>query len=262
MPTLRRRSAARIKPDMPALTVVIPTFNEAENLPALAAQLWDLPLEGLKLLIVDDASPDGTGEIADSLKRHHPERMDVIHRSGKLGLGSAYLEGFQLALDDGAEAIAQMDADFSHSPEYLPGFVEDLAGADAVLGSRYVPEGRLDERWGIGRVFLSWFGNTYARTILSLPILDVTGGFRVWRRQTLLGMPRHRVRSNGYVFQVEMAYLAYKLGYKLVERPIYFEDRRIGQSKMSFRIQVEAAIRVWQLLFKYGSLEPDKRPTP
>jgi len=244
---------------MSSLTVVIPTFNEAENLPALAAQLWALPINGLRLLVVDDASPDGTGAIADSLCESHPARMSVIHRSGKLGLGSAYLEGFQTALADGAEAVAQMDADFSHSPEYLPGFMQALGEADAVFGSRYVSEGRLDENWGIGRVFLSWFGNAYARTILGLPILDATGGFRVWRSDTLRGMPLHNVRSNGYVFQVEMAYLAYKLGYKLEERPIYFEDRRIGQSKMSFRIQIEAAVRVWQLLFKYGGMSPDQR---
>ncbi len=244
---------------MTPLTVVIPTYNEAENLPALAAQLWALPIEGLKLLVVDDASPDGTGAIANSLCEHYPARMSVIHRTGKMGLGSAYLEGFQTALADGAEAVAQMDADFSHSPDYIPGFLNTLVDADAVFGSRYVSDGRLDERWGIGRVFLSWFGNAYARTILGLPILDATGGFRVWRSDTLRGMPLDNVRSNGYVFQVEMAYLAYKLGYKLIERPIYFEDRRIGQSKMSFKIQIEAALRVWQLLFKYGSLGPDQR---
>ncbi len=244
---------------MSSLTIVIPTFNEAENLPALAAQLWALPIDGVRLLVVDDASPDGTGAIANSLCKSHPDQMSVIHRSGKLGLGSAYLEGFQSALADGAETVAQMDADFSHSPEYLPGFMQALVEADAVFGSRYVSEGQLDENWGIGRVFLSWFGNAYARTILGLPILDATGGFRVWRSDTLRGMPLDHVRSNGYVFQVEMAYLAYKLGYKLVERPIYFEDRRIGQSKMSFRIQIEAAVRVWQLLFKYGGMSPDQR---
>ncbi len=244
---------------MSTLTIVMPTYNESENLPALAAQLWALPIDGLKLLVVDDASPDGTGAVADSLCAQHPDRMSVIHRERKLGLGSAYMEGFKVALADGATAIAQMDADFSHSPEYLPGFLEVLADADVVLGSRYVAGGRLDERWGIGRVLLSWFGNGYARTILGLPIHDTTGGFRVWRSQTLREMPLESVRSNGYVFQVELAYLAYKLGYRLVERPIYFEDRRIGQSKMSFRIQVEAAFRVWQLLFKYGSMRPDQR---
>ncbi len=216
---------------MSGLTVIIPTFNEADNLPGLAAQLWALPLDGLSILVVDDASPDGTGQIADGLAAHHPGRLSVIHRAGKLGLGSAYLEGFQVALDSGADAVAQMDADFSHSPDYLPGFVRDLEQADAVLGSRYVPGGRLDERWGIGRVFLSWFGNAYARTILGLPVRDATGGYRVWRPATLRGMPLNRIRSNGYVFQVEMAYLAFKLGYRLVERPIYFEDRRIGTLK-------------------------------
>jgi dolichol-phosphate mannosyltransferase len=243
---------------MRPLTIVIPTYNEVENLPALAAQLWALPVDELKILVVDDASPDGTGDVADGLRAHHPDRIDVIHRTGKLGLGSAYLEGFRVALDAGAQAVAQMDADFSHSPDYLPGFMNELERADVVLGSRYVAEGQVDERWGIGRVFLSWFGNAYARTILGLPILDATGGFRVWRRETLEGMPLDRVRSNGYVFQVEMAYVAYKLGYRMVELPIYFEDRRIGQSKMSFKIQVEAAVRVWQLLFKYSSLSKNK----
>ena len=245
------------------LTIVIPTYNEADNIAALAEALWALPLPGLRLLVVDDGSPDGTGDIVQSLRAPAGRRIDLIRRPGKLGLGSAYITGFRAALAAGAQAVGQMDADFSHSPLYIPGFLEALEDADAVLGSRYVPGGRLDERWGLGRVLLSWFGNVYARTILGLRVRDATGGFRVWRRETLLGMPLERILSNGYVFQVEMAYVAQRLGYRLVERPIYFEDRRIGQSKMSFRIQVEASLRVWQVLLSHRGLRPsDRRPLP
>jgi dolichol-phosphate mannosyltransferase len=241
------------------LTVVIPTYNEAENLPSLAEQLWALPIPRLRLIIVDDASPDGTGQIADQLAAQEAGRMSVIHRAGKLGLGTAYTTGFQRAIAEGAEAIGQMDADFSHHPSYLPGFMESLENYDAVFGSRYVSGGRLDERWGFGRVLLSWFGNFYARTILRLHTRDVTGGYRIWRRETLMGIPLDAIRSNGYAFQVEMAFLAERLGYRLLEMPIYFEDRRIGQSKMSRRIILEASLRVWQLLLQHRKLKPLNR---
>jgi dolichol-phosphate mannosyltransferase len=243
------------------LTIVIPTYNEADNLPTLAAELWSLPIPQLRILIVDDASPDGTGELADQMASHRPDRMSVIHREGKLGLGSAYIRGFKTALAEGADAIAQMDADFSHDPSYLPDFMDKLEQYDAVFGSRYVPGGQLDERWGIGRVILSWFGNMYARTILGLHVLDATGGYRLWRCETLSGMPLDRIRSNGYVFQVEMAFVAQRLGYHVVESPIYFEDRRIGQSKMTLRIQLEAALRVWHVLWLHRSLSPKDRQT-
>jgi dolichol-phosphate mannosyltransferase len=244
---------------MRQLTVVIPTYNEADNLAALTAELWALALPGLRLLIVDDESPDGTGDLAEELAGRQPDRMSVIHRKGKLGLGTAYITGFKQAIQDGAEAIAQMDADFSHSPTYLPDFLDQLDQDDAVFGSRYVPGGSLDERWGIGRLLLSAFGNFYARTILGLNVQDATGGFRVWRRETLMGMPLNDIKSNGYVFQVEMAFVAQRLGYRPVEMPIYFEDRRIGQSKMSFRIQIEAALRVWQVLMMHRDLTPQSR---
>ncbi len=248
---------------MRQLTVVIPTYNEAENLPALAADLWALPIPGLKILVIDDASPDGTGEIAEDLSLSKPERISVIHRAGKLGLGTAYITGFKHALQSGAEAIGQMDADFSHSPGYLLTFMNLLESHDAVLGSRYIEGGKLDERWGVGRLLLSWFGNYYARTILGLKIHDPTGGFRLWRRETLLGMPLDRIQSIGYVFQVEMAFVAQRLGYQIIESPIYFEDRQIGQSKMSFRIQVEAVFRVWQVLMTHRRLSPaHRKPSP
>ena len=244
---------------MNPLTVVIPTFNEAENLPLITAALWDHPALNISIIVVDDDSPDGTGEIADQLAQDNPERFEVIHRKGKLGLGTAYITGFKHALQTSASSIGQMDADFSHSPDYLTEFMNLLPDCDAVIGSRYIAGGRLDERWGAGRVLLSWFGNFYARTILNMDIRDATGGFRIWKRATLDGMPLDRIRSNGYVFQVEMAYVAQKLGYKLVESPIYFEDRRIGQSKMSFRIQVEAALRVWHVLLTHRHLSPQGR---
>ncbi len=234
--------------------IVIPTYNEAENLPRLAAAIFELPLDDFQLLVVDDNSPDGTGVLADELAERYPGRLSVLHRSGKMGLGTAYIQGFSQALSMGAEAVGQMDADFSHPPEKLIELHETLQCCDMVMGSRYVPGGAVDVRWPAWRKGLSSFGNLYARTILRMPIRDATGGFRLWRRETLLGMPLDRARSNGYAFQVEMAYIAHRLGFTFTEVPIYFADRRWGQSKMSFRIQREAAIRVWQLLVEYRDL--------
>ena len=237
------------------LTVVIPTYNEAENLPKLVSALFALPLENLRILVVDDNSPDGTGEIAEELAIELAGRVSVLHRPGKLGLGTAYITGFCRALESGAEAVAQMDADFSHPPERLVTLLDVLQRCDVAMGSRYVPDGAVDERWPFWRKGLSSFGNLYARTILGLPVQDATGGFRIWRRATLLGMPLQSVRSNGYAFQVEMAYLAHRLGYAFREVPFYFADRRWGHSKMSFGIQAEAAIRVWLMRFEYRDLK-------
>ena len=236
------------------ITIIIPTYNEAENLPRLSAALLALPLPGLDLLVVDDNSPDGTGQIADTLERDTGGRVHALHRSGKLGLGSAYIQGFRWALAHGADAICQMDADFSHPVEKVPELVEALASADLALGSRYVPGGALDERWAFWRKGLSTFGNFYARSILGLDVRDCTGGFRLWQRKALEGMPLERVKSNGYVFQVEMIYLASLLGYKIKEIPIYFAERQQGTSKMSLRIQMEAAYRVWLLPGIYADL--------
>ena len=236
------------------LTIVIPTYNEAENLPRLVPALFDLGLD-LRLLVVDDNSPDGTGQLVEQMGQTTNGRVMLLHRPGKLGLGTAYLAGFGQALQKGAQAVGQMDADFSHPVEKLPELMEMLESCDVAIGSRYVPGGSLDERWPLWRRWLSGFGNFYARTILNLPLRDVTGGFRIWRRETLQGMPLEQVRSSGYAFQVEMAYLAHRLGYKMAEIPIYFADRRWGQSKMSFRIQREAALRVWQILFQYRDLK-------
>jgi dolichol-phosphate mannosyltransferase len=238
------------------ITLIIPTFNEAENLPRLLAELFSLPLKDLHVLVVDDNSPDGTGQIAEAQKRSYPGKVDVLHRSGKLGLGSAYIQGFYQCLEDGSDFIGQMDADFSHSPRKVVELVQALPGCDMALGSRYIPGGSLDKDWAFWRKGLSVFGNYYARSILDLPIRDVTGGFRLWKRDTLSHLPLERVRSNGYVFQVEMAYVADRLGYKFKEIPIYFAERRFGRSKMSLHIQLEAALRVWKLRGLYRDLSP------
>jgi dolichol-phosphate mannosyltransferase len=236
------------------ITIVVPTYNERENLPRLASVLLDLPLD-IDLLVVDDASPDGTGEIAEGLKQEYGTRINVIHRAGKLGLGTAYIQGFKQALASGADTVVQMDADFSHPPEKIFEMATALEQCDVVIGSRYIKGGSLDERWPAWRRGLSAFGNLYARVILRLSVRDTTGGFRMWRRETLLGMPLDRIQSNGYAFQVEMTYVATRLGYRFKEIPIHFADRRWGDSKMSGSIQREAALRVWQLLVEYRDLK-------
>ena len=241
------------------ITIVLPTYNEAENLPRLVSALFSLPLD-LSLLVVDDGSPDGTGAIADELSRQHPTKLSVLHRLGKLGLRSAYMEGFQKAFDMGANVVVQMDADFSHDPAVLPEMARRLASHDVVIGSRYVKGGSLDDRWPAWRKALSAFGNFYARTILSSPLHDMTTGFRMWRREALQSMPLDRIRSNGYIFLVEMAYVAYLMGLRISEVPIHFADRRWGKSKMSLKIQMEAAMRIWDVWFHYRDIRK-KRPT-
>lgn len=234
--------------------IVIPTYNEAENLPRLLEQIFALQSARFGVLVVDDNSADGTGEIADSLKEKYPGLLDVLHRAGKLGLGSAYIQGFQFLLKMDVPAIGQMDADFSHEPGKLPELLRRLENFDIAVGSRYVPGGALDEKWAKWRKGLSAFGNFYSRTILNLPLRDVTGGFRMWRRSALERMPLNRVRSNGYIFQVEMAYVAHRIGLRFTELPIYFAERTAGLSKMSFKIQLEAALRVWALPSMYRDL--------
>jgi dolichol-phosphate mannosyltransferase len=239
------------------ILIVTPTYNEAENLPKLVSALFALPLN-LSVLVVDDNSPDGTGQIADEFAAQD-KRLSVLHRPGKLGLRSAYLNAFQQAMQWDADAIVQMDADFSHDPVVLVNMAKRIASCDVVIGSRYVEGGSVDERWSLWRKGLSAFGNFYARSILRFPLRDVTTGYRMWRRETLQSMPLERIRSNGYVFLVEMAYLAYCLEYSVAEVPIYFADRRWGKSKMSFKIQAEAALRVWQVWWNYRDVRRDGR---
>lgn len=241
------------------IIIVLPTYNEAENLPKLVSALFVLPLD-LGLLVVDDNSADGTGKIADALAKTYPGRLHVLHRAGKRGLRSAYMEGFQKAFELGAEAVVQMDADFSHHPDVLKEMARQMSDCDVVIGSRYIKGGSLDENWPLWRKFLSAFGNNYARTILQFPLHDVTTGFRMWRREALQAMPLDRIRSNGYIFLVEMAYVAFLMEYDIVEVPIHFEDRRFGKSKMSLKIQLEAAMRIWDVRWHYRDMRRKSHP--
>ncbi|MBQ4512547.1 MAG: polyprenol monophosphomannose synthase [Anaerolineaceae bacterium] len=236
------------------ITMVIPTYNESENLPKLVKDVLALPLEDIHILIVDDNSPDGTGDLAEKLRKEYNDRVHCLHRAGKLGLGSAYREGFKMAMDEGADYIGQMDADFSHPVDKIPMMVKELANADLVIGSRYVKGGKLDENWPFYRKWLSGFGNAYARVILNLPNRDVTGGFKLWKKETLAAMPMDTIKSNGYVFQVEMNYVASKMGFKIVEIPIYFQERTMGKSKMNLKISLEAAWRTVALRSQHKDL--------
>jgi dolichol-phosphate mannosyltransferase len=233
--------------DLP-VTVVLPTYNEAENLPVIVELLLGLPLGGLRVLVVDDNSPDGTGAIADGLASEHntPERtrLAVLHRPGKQGLGRAYLAGMQRALVDGAEFVVQMDADLSHEPEVVPQLLGTMlaTGAGVVIGSRYTGSGSLDESWQRHRKLLSAWANLYVHVLLGLQVRDVTAGFKLWRRGTLQDVDLATVRSNGYSFQVELNYRALTRGHKIVEIPIHFTERRHGSSKMSFTTQLESAL--------------------
>lgn len=226
-------------------TVVIPTYNEADNLPLLVDALFSLNHEEIGILIVDDASPDGTGEVAEEMAHQHPGRLQVLHRQKKQGLGRAYVAGFELAIRHGAEFIIQMDADFSHSPSYLPEFLRLIQTCDLVIGSRYVAGGSIYANRATGRNLLSWWANTVCtQFILGIETRDATSGFRCWRSSALASIGLDRVRSNGYIFQVEMCYAAENLGLRIKETPIHFEKRRFGKSKMSTEIQLEAVFRI------------------
>jgi dolichol-phosphate mannosyltransferase len=225
--------------------LILPTYNEAENIEALvAAALPQLAGTGERhtILIVDDDSPDGTGRIADRLAEEHPE-VRVLHRARKQGLGRAYLAGFGLALDNGAELILEMDSDFSHDPADLPRLIAAAGAADLVLGSRYVPGGGVTN-WGLVRRALSWGGSAYARIILGVPVRDLTGGFKCFHRRVLEALDLGQVHADGYGFQIELTYRAIQAGFTVTEVPIMFRERRIGQSKMTIRIALEA---VWKV---------------
>jgi dolichol-phosphate mannosyltransferase len=239
------------------ITVVIPTYNEAENIRKLIPVLLNLPLEDFHIIIVDDNSQDGTSDIADAFAMQS-QRIQAIHRPGKMGLGTAYIQGFTQALSEGAQAVLQMDADFSHPPDKIMELVSAMADYDLVIGSRYVKGGSVDVNWPFWRKALSAFGNFYARTILRMPTRDITGGFRLYRAATLRAMPIESVRSNGYIYQVEMAYIAHRLGFSIGEIPIYFAESEWGTSKMSFKIQMEAALRTWKLLKEYRHLSREE----
>jgi len=232
----------------PAVWVIVPTYNEADNVRPITAAVLDA-VPGATVLVVDDGSPDGTGRIADELAAADP-RIRVRHRTAKQGLGRAYLDGFGVALDGGATIVAQMDADFSHDPAVLPSMIApiDSGEADLVIGSRYVAGGGVVD-WGIGRKLISRGGSLFARTVLGLRQNDLTGGFKAWRASTLAAVPFDGVHAGGYVFQIEMTYRANRAGARIREVPITFRDRTVGQSKMSRRIIVEALVVVVQLRF-------------
>ena len=222
--------------------LVVPTYNEADNIEALVEAVRTVLPTSRRILIVDDSSPDGTGRIADRLAAEHDD-VEVLHRPLKEGLGPAYLAGFRQALERGAELVIQMDADFSHDPAFLPRFLDAARDADLVLGSRYVPGGGVAE-WGPTRRFVSRWGSAYARVVLGVRVRDLTVGFKCWRREALEAVDLDSVESRGYAFQVEMTYRAIEAGLRVVEVPIVFHDRRVGTSKMSRSIVAEAIWRV------------------
>jgi dolichol-phosphate mannosyltransferase len=225
--------------------LILPTYNEAENVEAVVrAALGHLAAAGMPhtVLVVDDGSPDGTGEIADRLAAELGE-VRVLHRPGKQGLGRAYLDGFALALENGAELVLEMDADFSHDPADLPRLIAAAGAADLVLGSRYVPGGGV-ANWGLLRRAVSWGGCTYARLLLGVPVRDLTGGFKCFHRRVLDALDLSKVHADGYGFQIELTYRAVKAGFTVTEVPILFRERRVGQSKMTARIALEA---VWKV---------------
>jgi dolichol-phosphate mannosyltransferase len=230
---------------MPRVLVVTPTYNERDNLQTFVDSVF-AALPDAHVLVVDDASPDGTGQIADRLAGGD-ERVSVLHRSGKLGIGSAYLQGFARGIRDGYDVLVQMDTDLSHDPRYLPDFLAALEeGADLVLGSRNIPGGGVDG-WGPGRHLLSKGGSLYSRSILGLPVRDLTSGYKAWRADVLRAIDLGAIRSEGYSFQIEMTWRAIRRGFRVVEVPIVFVDRRAGKSKMSRQIFFEAVAMVWKL---------------
>lgn len=245
---------------LPRTMVVVPTYNERENLPTFIEALFALDIPRFEVLVVDDNSPDGTGQLAEELRAAYQQRVHVLHRAQKQGLGPAYLAGFRQALALGADYIVQMDADFSHQPHYILTMLEMIEQYDLVLGSRFMRGGGVDESWSLYRKLLSlWANRLYTPLILRLPVADATGGFKMWRSATLVGMNLDRIQSNGYVFQVEMTYVAHRLGYRIGEFPIYFPDRKAGSSKMSSKVALEAAARVWQILARHRHLRPSMR---
>lgn len=225
--------------------VVLPTYNERDNLVSIVERIVDLPDFGV--MVVDDASPDGTGELADRLAQSYPGRVEVVHRTGPRGLGRSYVEGFQLALEKGISFVIQMDADWSHDPAYLPEIVAVAASHDLVIGSRYL-NGVSVVNWPLRRVLLSTFANRYVRAVIGLNTHDCTAGYRCWRREALERIPLASIASEGYSFQVEMLFEADAAGCTITEVPIIFIERRAGSSKVSRKVVIESLMTPWRLL--------------
>ncbi|KPK11109.1 MAG: dolichyl-phosphate beta-D-mannosyltransferase [Acidithiobacillales bacterium SG8_45] len=230
------------------ILVITPTYNEKENIEAIIQQVLAVD-PGIEMLIVDDNSPDGTGDMVDSICEAEP-RVHVLHRAGKLGLGTAYVEGFKKAIEMGVDCVVQMDADFSHHPSYLKSMLDKLDEADVVIGSRYMHGNISVVNWPLSRLMLSYFANIYARWVTGLPVYDVTGGFKAIKLKVLESINLDRISSNGYAFQIEMNYIFNKKGFSIAEVPIIFADREGGVSKMSRKIVLEAVFKIWLYRFR------------
>ena len=236
----------------PLALVVVPTFNERANLPTLVAGLMRHP--NVKVMVVDDQSPDGTGDVADALAREHVGRVEVMHRTDRRGLGRSYIDGIRKAIREPVDVVCQMDADLSHDPASLPDLVAATDRADVVIGSRYIPGGRI-VNWPLRRRVLSRFANAYIRIVTRLRARDCTSGYRCWRREALAALPLDRFISDGYSFLVEMLYVASRRGCRIGEVPITFVERRQGESKLSRAVLLESAITPWRLIATRGAAE-------
>ncbi len=236
--------------------VVIPTFNERDNLPVLVRALLQQP--DVRVLVVDDSSPDGTGDVAEALSREFAGRVEVMHRTERRGLGRSYIDGLRKALDEPVDAICQMDADLSHDPRHLPALLAALDRADVAIGSRYIPGGKI-VNWPLRRLILSRFANIYIRAVTRLRARDCTSGYRCWRREMLAKLPLDRFISDGYAFLVEMLYVAAQRGCRIAEEPITFVERRVGESKVSGRVLLESAVAPWRLVATRSRTQPSSR---
>jgi dolichol-phosphate mannosyltransferase len=237
--------------------VLIPTYNERDNLPLIVRGVLEQP--NTRVMVIDDGSPDGTGELADELAAANPDRVAVMHRTGARGLGRSYLDGFRAALTSEAAMICQMDADLSHDPKFLPALMASAErGAGLTIGSRYMHGGRV-ENWPLRRVMLSAFANTYIRTATGLRVRDITSGYRCWRREALARLPLDRIASEGYSFLVEVTFHAASAGVHIAEVPIVFVERRQGVSKLSTAVMMESAVTPWRLARSYGRVRSGHR---